>query len=297
MLAQPADKPFSSEDWIFEVKWDGIRAISYINGELRIRSRNDKELKFNFPELEELSGLTKSCVVDGEIVVMKEGKADFQAIVERSRTTSVQEIKYMSEQSPATYVVFDILEKDGRILVNLPLIERKKMLKECVREGQHVFLSDFIERDGESYYEAAMAKGVEGIMAKKKDSRYEPGVRSADWLKIKRTLTCDCVIFGYTIGRGGRKPTFGALILGLYGKQGPVCIGKVGTGFSQKEAELLLKTFELLQAKSKTLEGVDVGEEIVWLNPETVCEVAYQNVTKDGRLRMPRFCGAVKSRL
>lgn len=291
MLAQPADRPFSSEDWIFEVKWDGIRAISYINGDLSIRSRNDKELKFNFPELEELRGLTKNSILDGEIVVMKEGKADFQALAQRSRATSTQEIKYMSGQSPATYVVFDILEKDGQFLVNLPLIERKKLLKKYVHEGQHVVLSDFIEKDGEAYYEAAIAKGVEGIMAKKKDGQYEPGARSANWLKIKKTLTCDCVIFGYTIGQGARKPTFGALVLGLLGNQGPVYIGKVGTGFSQKEADSLLKTFEPIQSKSKTLEGVDVGEEIVWLKPETVCEVAYQNVTKDGRLRMPRFRG------
>src|SRR5208337_4983742 len=218
MLAQNAEKPFNSKDWIFEVKWDGIRAISYVNGGLSIRSRNDKELKYNFPELEELKKLTKNAVIDGEIIVIKAGKADFQALAERSKTTSNENIMYLSKKSPANYIVFDILEKDGKPLLQLPLTERKRLLKEYVREGSYVVLSAFVETDGEAYYRAALAKGIEGIMAKKKDSKYEPGARSASWLKIKPILTCDCVIFGYTVGKGARKPTFGALILGLFGE-------------------------------------------------------------------------------
>jgi DNA ligase D-like protein (predicted ligase)/DNA ligase D-like protein (predicted 3'-phosphoesterase) len=291
MLAQRTEKPFNSEDWIFEVKWDGIRAISYVNGGLSVRSRNDRELRYNFPELEELKSLTENSVIDGEIVVMKGGRADFQALSERSKTSSIENVKYSRQTSPATYIVFDILEKDGNPLVQLPLIERKRLLKEYVREGSYVVLSAYVETEGEAYYKAALAKGMEGVMAKKKDSMYEPGARSANWLKIKPILTCDCVIFGYTIGRGAREPTFGALVLGLFGKAGPVYVGKAGTGFSQKNMESLLKTFEPLQVEDKTLEGVDAQEDIVWLKPKTVCQVAYQNVTKDGRLRMPRFFG------
>lgn len=291
MLAQQAEKPFNSEDWIFEVKWDGIRAISYINGGLSVRSRNDRELRYNFPELEELKSLAENSVIDGEIVIMKGGKADFQALSERNKTSSIENVKYSRQTSPATYIVFDILEKDGNPLFQLPLIERKRLLKEYVREGSYVVLSAYVETDGEAYYKAALAKGMEGVMAKKKDSTYEPGARSVNWLKIKPILTCDCVIFGYTIGKGAREPTFGALVLGLFGRAGPVYVGKVGTGFSQKNIESLLKTFEPLRVEDKTLEGVDAQEEIVWLKPETVCQVAYQNVTKDGRLRMPRFLG------
>jgi DNA ligase D-like protein (predicted ligase)/DNA ligase D-like protein (predicted 3'-phosphoesterase) len=291
MLAQHAEKPFNSEDWIFEVKWDGIRAISYIDGGLSIRSRNEKELKHNFPELEELKKLTQNTVIDGEIIVMKAAKADFQALAERSKTTSTENIKFLSHESPANYIVFDIMERDGNSLLQLPLTERKRLLKQYVREGSYVVLSAFVETDGEAYYKAALAKGMEGIMAKKKDSQYEPGARSANWLKIKPILTCDCVIFGYTIGKGTRKPTFGALILGLFGEKEPVYVGKVGTGFDQENLESMLKMFEPLQVKDETLEGVDVPERIVWLKPETVCEVAYQNVTREGRLRMPRFLG------
>jgi len=291
MLAKVAEESFDSEDWIFEVKWDGIRAISYVNDEVSVRSRNDKELKYNFPELEELKTLTENVVVDGEIVIMKNGKADFQLLSERSKTASIKDVQYLLKDMPATYVVFDILEKDGKSLVDLPLMERKMLLKTHVREGQHVVLSAFVENQGRAYYEAALAKGVEGIMAKKKDSQYEAGVRSDKWLKIKQILTCDCVIFGYTEGEGTRKSAFGALILGLYSKAIPIYVGKVGTGFSREDLKSMLTIFQPLRVEETTLEKVDDREKPIWLKPEIVCQVAYQNVTKDGRLRMPRFCG------
>jgi bifunctional non-homologous end joining protein LigD len=162
-----------------------------------------------------------------------------------------------------------------------------------VREGKNVIVSEFVETEGESYFQAALQKGLEGIMAKKIDSTYEPGMRSSNWLKIKETSTCDCVIFGYTKGEGDREKTFGALILGLYdpSKRLYVYVGKVGTGFSRKASELLLKTFSGLRVEGKTLQDADVAEEVTWLKPELVGEIVYQSVTKDGRLRMPRFRG------
>src|SRR3990170_5863425 len=122
MLAYPVEVPFSSKDWIFEIKWDGIRAISYVDEELAIKSRNDKELKHNFPELQELKSLIDNAVLDGEIVIMREGNPDFQTLIERSNATNARDIEYMAQRHPATYVVFDILEKDGKPLINLPLI-------------------------------------------------------------------------------------------------------------------------------------------------------------------------------
>lgn len=289
MLAQSAEGPFNSKDWIFEVKWDGIRTISYVNDELSLRTRNDKELRYNFPELEELKTLAKNVVLDGEIVVIHEGKADFQTVIERSKLTSTRDREFMAQQNPATYVVFDLLEKSVQPLIDLPLIERKRMLRETLKEGKHVVLSVFVEEDGEFYYQEALKKGVEGVMAKKKDSRYAPGVRSENWLKIKKLLSCDCVIFGYTAGQGKRKTGFGALILGLYEKNKPVYVGKVGTGFSETTMDQLMETFQKLKSPEPTIEGVDVAEEVTWLRPELVSEIVYQIVTKDGRLRMPRF--------
>ena len=289
MLAKSAVSPFDSKDWIFEIKWDGIRAISYINEELSIRSRNDKELVGSFPELKELTHLARNVVLDGEIVVIRNGKADFEAVLERSRASSPREIAYLAQESPATYVLFDILEKDRRPLVGLPLQERRRTLEESVEEGKHVILSMPVEEEGKAYYEAALRRGVEGIVAKKKDSPYEQGARSCSWLKVKKTLSCDCVIFGYTEGQGSRRGTFGALILGMYDQGKPVYVGKVGTGFSEATIELLIKTFEDLKTREKMLDEVDLPQRITWLDPKLVCEVTYQAVTREGKLRMPGF--------
>lgn len=291
MLAQSVDVPFSSADWIFEVKWDGIRAISYINEKLSVRSRNQKELLDNFPELEEIKSLARNMVIDGEIILMRDGKADFQLLLQRVQKTSQKDIEYLARKFPATYIVFDILEKDGESLIDKPLIERKKLLNENVGEGKYIVHSMFVDETGEMYYEAALQKGVEGIMAKKKLSRYEPGKRSSSWLKIKPLKSCDCVIFGYTEGEGSREKTFGALILGLYDGADPVYVGKVGTGFSENDLESLLKIFNDLKGGEKHLAGVDSSDKITWLRPELVCEVGFQMVTADGRLRIPRFRG------
>ncbi len=289
MLARPEETPFSSDDWIFEVKWDGIRAISYVNDELSIRGRNQTELIDKFPELEELRNLAGSVVLDGEIIVMKNGLADFQTVIKRYQSNARSDIEYLSRKFPATYVVFDILEKDGLPLLDVPLIERKMMLKNSVREGKYVVLSLFVEGSGDSYFRAAMEKGVEGIMAKKKQSSYEPGKRSDNWRKIKQIKTCDCVIFGYTQGEGNRDKTFGSLILGLYDEKGPAYIGKVGTGFSDQDMEDMKRAMDEYKVAEETLLEVDTDREITWLRPGLVCEVGYQSVTEDARLRLPVF--------
>jgi DNA ligase D-like protein (predicted 3'-phosphoesterase) len=148
----------------------------------------------------------------------------------------------------------------------------------------------FADKEGEAYYAAAVKRGVEGIMAKKKGSPYEPGVRSSSWLKIKKLASCDCVILGYTKGKGLRREAFGSLVLGLYENEKPVYVGKVGTGFSQEDLGVLMKAFKDLETRERTLfPNAVVSGEIVWLEPSLVCEVVYQSITRDGRLRMPRF--------
>lgn len=289
MLAKLTSQPFSNKEWVFEIKWDGFRALAYVNKDLSLKSRNGKELKYTFPELEDLAQLAHNVVLDGEIIVMKEGKADFQTLLERGKALSPTEIKLQTSRSPAVYVVFDILEKDGKTLITLPLMERKQILQNSVREGQHVLLSDFVETNGAAYYAAALDKGIEGVVAKRKDSPYEPGVRSDNWLKIKKLRSCDCVISGYTRGTGVRNKTFGALLLGLYNQEGkPVYVGKVGTGFSQDTLQTLSEAFQKLEADASPFK-VDVPDEVTWLKPKLVCEVLYQDVTRDVKLRMPRF--------
>ncbi len=289
MLAKEAKAAFTDPDWIFEVKWDGFRALAYVDSELSLRSRNQKELLDNFPELGELKRQAHDVVLDGEIIILNGGKVDFQALLERGKATSPTEIEQQTKRLPAAYVVFDILEKDGKPLLDLPLMERKKILQSAVQEGKHVLLADYVDGKGESYYEAILQKGLEGVMAKKKNSQYEPGLRSGSWLKIKKLLSCDCVVFGYTLGTGARKSTFGALVLGLYGADGKaVFVGKVGTGFSDETLDTMLSEFRKIETVNEPFKA-DVAEKLTWLKPKFVCEVAYQVVTKDMRLRMPRF--------
>ena len=282
MLAGTAPAPFSDDDWLFEIKWDGVRAIATVDKTLSLRSRNDVDLAGQFPELAELLVLAPGTVLDGEIVVMRGGKPDMQALLSRLQAGTPR-----TGAAPVTFIVFDMLERGGEDLTGLPLSERRKRLEEAVREGPHVVISRPVEGRGEDYYRAAIAQGLEGVMAKRKDGRYEPGTRSMAWLKIKAQKSCDCVIAGYTPGQGGRGPVFGALILGLYEGGRLVPVGKVGTGFSDRLLAELTERFAPLVTNVPQLDGV--RGKVVWLEPVLVCEVAYQEVTRDRKLRIPRF--------
>ena len=289
MLALAAKEAFTNKDWIFEIKWDGFRAIAYVEEPFSLRSRNGKELKANFPELQQLTGLAKNIVVDGEIVVMQEGTPDFQTLLKRGQAVSEGEIKRQAQRVPAIYIVFDILERDGKPLNKVPLMERKAILKDSLKEGTNVLLCDYIEEKGEAYFGLVLEKGLEGVVAKRKDSCYEEGLRTGSWLKIKKLKTCDCIIFGYTRGENVRAETFGALVLGLYDEtKKPVYVGKVGTGFTEDMLRILMDKFEKITTDEAPF-GDESGDTVTWLKPRVVCEVAYQVVTKDGRLRMARF--------
>jgi DNA ligase D-like protein (predicted ligase)/DNA ligase D-like protein (predicted 3'-phosphoesterase) len=281
MLARPASAPFDSDDWLFEIKWDGVRAIATVDGKLSLRSRNDTELAGQFPELTELLSLAPGTVLDGEIVVITGGKPDIQTLLHRLQAGLPD-----ARTTPVTYIVFDILERYGKPLTGLPLYERRKQLEAAVQEGPHVVLSEPVVGRGRDYYQAAVSQGLEGVMAKRKDSPYEPGIRSNMWLKIKMQKSCDCVIAGYTPGQGERSPAFGALLLGLYENEQLVPVGKVGTGFSVR---LLGELMEYFTPLVTVLPLWSVHEKVVWLKPVLVCEVAYQEVTRDRKLRIPRF--------
>jgi DNA ligase D-like protein (predicted ligase)/DNA ligase D-like protein (predicted 3'-phosphoesterase) len=289
MLAKVAEEAFTDADWIFEVKWDGFRAIAYIEEPFSLRSRSGKELKQNFPELQELTSLGNNIVVDGEIVVMGGGVPDFQRLLERGQAVGQREIERQSQRTPAVYIVFDILEKNGEPLLHLSLMQRKSILKESLREGKNVLLCDYIEERGEAYFQLALQRGLEGVVAKKKSSPYEAGLRTGKWLKIKKLKTCDCVIFGFTRGEESRRQTFGALLLGLFDGEGkPVYVGKVGTGFTQQMLRELKDNFEKLRTDTVPFKP-ETGDVVTWLEPKLIVEVAYQVVTHDQRLRMGRF--------
>ncbi len=289
MLAETARKPFSSPDWIFEVKWDGIRAISYVDTKLSIRSRRGNELLGAFPELTELrEQVSSKAILDGEIVVLRGGKPDFQLAIERLNAPQ-ERVAYLAKRFPASYVVFDILAYRGESLLNTPLMKRKEVLREALRGGKHVVIADFVEEHGEAYYEAVLKLGLEGIVAKRKKSIYEPGKRSSDWLKIKRIKSVDCIIVGFTKGKGKREESFGALLLALYQGNALRYVGKVGTGFDEATLRSLREQLEKLRVDSLELAGYEGVKEVSFVKPEFVAEIAYDSVTRDLRLRMPRF--------
>jgi bifunctional non-homologous end joining protein LigD len=288
MLARTADAPFSSPDWIFEVKWDGIRAIAYAADTLSLLSRSGREMAGQFPELGEIRELAPGCVLDGEIILLRDGRNDIQALMGRFQESDPRQIKADSQSLPVTYVAFDILERDGTPLIHLPLEERRKVLEAHVKEGKYMVRSVAVQGEGERYYAEVVKRGLEGVMAKRLGSPYEPGARSGSWLKVKAVRTCDCVVFGYTRGEGARAGTFGALVLGLCDQGKGVYIGRVGTGFDQADLEGIISRLVSLKTDEPTLTGAEKGE-IVWVHPRMVIEVAYHSVTRDGRLRMPRF--------
>lgn len=291
MMARTTEKPFNDPEWLYEVKWDGIRAIAYVDGEISLRTRNDKELITKFPELNELTELASNVVLDGEIVILTDGLPDFQAVASRNQASNSRDIEVGASERPATYIVFDLLEEDGVSMIDQPLHERIEALKKHLKPGKHVIQSQPIQEQGTEYYQAAVQKNLEGIIAKRRTSTYQPGVRSPDWLKIKKVKTCDCVIFGYTPGTGNREGSFGALLLGLYDEGEPRYVGRVGTGFSDSDLNSILTRLEEISVEKPWFDEPDIPSGSKWVQPKLVTQIGYQEVTQDQRLRAPRFQG------
>jgi DNA ligase D-like protein (predicted 3'-phosphoesterase) len=185
MLPQKAKSPFSSKDWIFEIQWDGIRAIAYISSDVSIQSSDQQELKDCFPELVELLTLPTSTVLDGEIVILKDGKSDQQALENRLKTSTTNHSATTASSAP-TYIVFDILEKAGESLVDKPLMLRKQILQSTVQGLRYTTPSIFAQGNGETYFKAALKRGFTSIIGKEKNSKYESGIKSEKWLKIHK---------------------------------------------------------------------------------------------------------------
>ncbi len=296
MLAQISE-PFDSKEFCFEIKYDGTRTIAYIDKEkkeVRFLNRRLKWFQSNYPELLNIyeNVKAKRVVLDGEIVVFKEGKPDFTALQTREHVGEKLRIKLLSEIMPATNIVFDILHLDGEDLINKPLIERKKILESVVKESERLILSSYIIGKGKELFEKVKEKKLEGIIAKKLNSTYQIGKRSEDWLKIKYLKTLDCVIAGFTKGSGWREKYFGALILGCYKDGKLIYLGRVGTGWEEKDLEEITKKLnEIKSEKCPFEEKPKMPSDLVvtWVKPKLVCEVKYLEITKELQLRAPAF--------
>src|SRR3990170_2619386 len=207
MLATVQPEPFDSEDHVFELKWDGTRALAFLSpdGRLKFQNRRLYDITHRYPDLAiDLRG--RKAILDGEIVIMVDGKPSFMGLQHREHASSEFTIRLRAKELPATYVVFDVLYLDGKDLTSLPLMERKAILQDLVHPTDHVVLSDVIEREGRAYFRAVLERGLEGIIAKRKASRYALGRRTRDWLKIKKRETIDAIVCGLTEGAGVRGP-------------------------------------------------------------------------------------------
>jgi len=295
MLAEKS-KAFDNKEFLFEIKFDGTRAISYIDtSNKKVRMLNRRMLFFEdrYPEFREIwkNINCEKAIVDGEIVIFKNGVPNFYLLQEREQVESDLRAEILSRINPATYIIFDILYKDGKELVNLPLIERKKILKECIKEDERVVASEYILEKGVTFFEEVKKRNLEGIMAKKINSSYQIGKRSKDWLKIKDFETIDCIICGYTKGEGWREEYFGSLVLGCYHNNKLTYIGKCGTGLDEKGYEELTKLLEKKESKQNPFgeEIEELKKNVVWVKPQLVCEVKFMEITPDLKLRAPSF--------
>lgn len=291
MLAVNA-QPFDSDEHLFEVKWDGYRCLAYLDAETVLRSRNLIDLTAKFPELDGLHEKVnrRPAILDGEIVVLDQGKPSFSMLQSRGRMGDLKRIGLASVERPAVFIAFDILYCNGMSVLERPLMDRKKLLEETVETGEELDLSQFILRDGRDFFAACVKEGLEGVMAKKMDAIYLPGHRCAYWQKFRYTREADLVICGYQCGTAGR--TLGSLVLGGQRDGKLVYQGKVGTGFSEREAAALLEGLHKLEVPEVTLHVPGAEKRRTkWVRPLLVCAVGYLTTTAEGYLRHPVYKG------
>ena len=293
MLATIVDKPFDKEGWQYEIKWDGYRAIAFCNkNKVELKSRNEKSFNDKFyPVFNALKQWNINAVVDGEVVILGEGGESNFGALQNWRSEADGEIYFY---------VFDLLWINGKNLMQIPLSERRNILKQIIPENSIIRFSENFEVSGLEFFEAAKKMGLEGIMAKKSDSLYIPGNRTKDWLKIKANKRQEMVIGGYTKNKDSSK-SFSSLLLGVYEDGKLVYTGKVGTGFNKKQQLEMLEQFKPYIIKTPPFAQVpDINKPsrfrhnpphatAVWMKPELVCEVSYTEMTTDGILRHPSF--------
>lgn len=286
MLATVVDKPFDNPEWLYEIKWDGYRAVAYLDrGKVEIRSRNNLSFTAKFAEITEtLQQWPTRAVTDGEIIALNDaGIADFQQL---------QGFAQLGKSAHLVYYIFDLLWYEGQSLMHLPLKDRKLVLENIIPTDQDTIrYSDHIEERGKEFSELALKQGLEGIMAKKADSEYILNFRTNQWLKIKNTHRMEAIICGFTKPRNSRK-FFGAVILGKYEKEKLVYIGHSGSGFDDKTLKDLYKKFQPLIVDECPFETKPAtNAPVTWVKPRLVCEVKFSEWTKDKLLRHPIFLG------
>jgi bifunctional non-homologous end joining protein LigD len=296
-LASLAAAPFSSDDWLFEIKWDGIRALAVIeDGKTKLLSRSGRAISKEYPEFQNLAKHVRArqAVLDGEIVVLDpNGRSNFQRL--QSRFGIEHPSAKLQEEAPVTYYFFDVLYCDGYDVRRAPLLERKQLLSKLLVTSEQVRISEHHIGNGIELFNAAVENGLEGLVAKRLDSTYPVG-RTSAWLKVKSVRELDAVVGGWTDPRGSRQ-YFGSLLLGLYEKSALRFIGGVGTGFPNAlESELFQKLQKIPSDKCPFSPAPQTRERAHWVEPNLVARVGYAEWTSDRHLRQPRFLGLQRDR-
>ena len=297
-LATLGDWPFSGPEWLFEIKWDGVRTMACIKARrTELWSRSGREITGEYPEITDLGTHVegREAWLDGEIVALdSEGRSDFQQL--QPRFGVQRPSAHLLQSAPVVYYVFDILYYNGYDLRGVPLIERKELLRQVLRQDDRIRYSDHVLEKGKELYGLAVQRRLEGLIAKKIRSPYPEG-RSTAWIKIKLDLDIDAVVGGWTSPRGTRE-YFGALLVGLYDKKQFQCIGGVGTGFSAETQRMIWPKLQKLKMKECPFATVPLTrEKAYWVQPELVARVKFSSWTQDRQLRAPRFLGLQDDRV
>jgi bifunctional non-homologous end joining protein LigD len=282
MLAKEVKESFDDKGWLYEIKWDGYRAIAEVNQEgIKFYSRNGLNFSGTYSLItNELKKFSSDVIIDGEIVVLNdEGLPSFQ-LLQHYNTDPGHPIKYY---------VFDLLHLNGHDTYNLPLLERKKLLKEVIPQSELIVYSDHLEEEGKAFFDICRERNLEGIMAKKCDSQYYAGRRTNEWLKIKHNQTAEAIIAGFTAPTGLRQ-YFGALILATKAGENYTYIGHTGSGFNTRSLKDMWNVLQpLITGHSPFNTKIKTNAPVTWVKPELVCEIKFTEKTNDGKLRHPIF--------
>ncbi len=294
MLACPGELP-PGDGWAYEIKWDGVRAIGYVDGgRLRLESRRGTNITPRYPELRELGRAlgTHEAVLDGEVVAFgSDGRPSFQRLQGRMHLTGESQVRRLSQTEPVVYVIFDLLFLDGHELFDLPYRDRRKLLSDLIAPGRTWQVPAHHVGDGAALLEASRAQGLEGIVAKRLDGTYLPGRRSKSWVKVKNVRRADVVVGGWKYGDGGRSSTIGSLAVGTYRDGELHYAGNVGTGFTQSELKRVLALLEPLARETSPFSGPQPERGTRFVEPELVASVDYGDLTRVGTLRHPVYKG------
>jgi DNA ligase D-like protein (predicted ligase) len=284
-----------SDDYLYEVKWDGLRALLFLqNGKVQLQNRNRRDATSSYPEILDPAKKIKarSAILDGEVVVLNnKGLPDFGRLQTRFGHIDHKNVEAASAINPVVYVAFDLLHLNGKDYVDSSLEKRKRLLRDTLVEGPHIVFGDHAETNGSAFYTELLKLGFEGVIAKDKNSPYLPGIRSGYWIKVKGSQTLDAFVVGYTTGEGARRSTFGSLVMAMYAKNGKmVHVTNVGGGFDNKSLDYIRSILDRLVTKTPLIsEAIDAPSPIIWVKPKIVCELLYSNFTRDQKLRFPRF--------